>query len=276
MKEKACLTGYTGRRWHGDEFVQIQMENLDVIQGLFSQIGGCLISGCAATITGIITIADGIVAIKHADGWKVVRVTSFSFAIGATRYLVVNKTTNNKQYNDLSSHAFEYDYAASVSSTLPSGTENVDYLKVTSTGISRTFRDALGNRTVPVSFSNTISLGGGISVNSTFTYYKNTLNNTLLLIGNSTIVHADYLGASNEGIPALITNFSSLYRPVSQKANFTAYLDSGIPNASLTDGVNMVKCTIETGGNFYIWFKKSGDAAVPNYNVFYSTIIPLD
>ena len=272
MKEKKCLTGYTGRRWHGDEFVQIEMENLDVLQGMFGTSGACVVSGCGLSYnsgTGYWTVAAGIVAMNHADGFKCARLSSFSFANAAPQvYLSILKTTNNKQYNDSSSHAFEDDYTATSGTSVPSGTENVDYLVVYRPAGIRTMRQAMGSNTDWVTLTpSTTSL-----FSANFKYRKNVLNNTLEIIGTATI---DNTGFSNPGAQITIATLPSGFRPVSQEVNFAICNQVWLTSYSGTSLAGHMTGRIDTGGVFSVFAIKAGGGTL-SYDLKFSVIIPLD
>lgn len=74
MKEHIQSAGV--RRWYGQDFLDLQHEQLEVLQDYFAQFGPCIISGCEVTPNGGSNwdIDEGLAVIEHADGWKIVRV----------------------------------------------------------------------------------------------------------------------------------------------------------------------------------------------------------
>jgi hypothetical protein len=271
MKEKRLVSG--GRMWHGDEFVEIQMENLDVIQGMFGTIGACVVSGCGLSynnISGYWTVAAGIVAINHADGFKCVRLNSFSFLNSAPQiYLSVLKTTNTKAYNNGSTAIKEYDYSATSGTSVPSGTENIDYLVVYRPAGIRNMRQALSGNTAWTNVA-VSGLGGTLAASATLKYRKNVLNNTIELIGNATITNTALASLGGE---LVLANFT--ISPATQDVYFSINsLTTGI-NLAGTDYVGPMTGRLATNGNFSIFFKKLTNS-VSTYTITYSVIIPLD
>ena len=260
--------------WHGDEFVEIQMENLDVIQGMFGTIGACVVSGCGLSYnsgTGYWTVAAGIVAINHADGFKCIRLNSFSFLNSAPQiYLSVLKTTNTKAYNNGSTAIKEYDYSATSGTSVPSGTENVDYLVVYRPAGIRNMRQALSGNTAWTNV--TVSGIGAGSISANFNYRKNVFNNTLEIIGSASVNNTSM---PSYGVYDTIANLPTGFRPASGMAYFPIMSLIQTMNQAGTDFIGHMTGRIATNGDFSIVFAKVG-AVYSSYTVNFSTIIPLD
>lgn len=97
MKELISEDG--GRHCYGSEFVEAQLEVLTPLQEFFSQFGAIVISGCAITDGGGGTwdIAEGIVGILHADGYKLARWAGDT-GLTLPGYMTINKTTQTGDY----------------------------------------------------------------------------------------------------------------------------------------------------------------------------------
>lgn len=111
------------RHCFGDDFVIAQAEALEPLQQLLSNFGAVIVSGCAVTPAGggAYDIAAGIVAIRHADGFKVARFAGVS-AVNLPGIITITKTTQTGNYGPTGSITVKdisYTYTAGYTFSAP-------------------------------------------------------------------------------------------------------------------------------------------------------------
>lgn len=172
MKEHIQLTGT--KSWYGDQLLELQHENLEVLHRFFKEVGPCIINGCEVTVasTGMggvpltWNIAAGIVAIDHADGFKVCRFPGASgvdFASGI--YLYVTKTAVTGRYKGGITANVAFTYAAAHATGAVPTPGSPLYLPLNSTAnqvFTTRFFDALGAKALGSWQSLTLA-GTGVS-----------------------------------------------------------------------------------------------------------------
>lgn len=136
MKEQLQLDGV--RKWFGDDFVSIQTEVLDVIQGHYSNYGEFILAGCVADVD---SVGAGLICLNNADGFKICR---FAGAEGVVFpiYLKSVKTEQTRQYVDGLDKAISYNYTAELSAT-----NDDNYLELKADGTTARFIDAIQDAT---------------------------------------------------------------------------------------------------------------------------------
>jgi hypothetical protein len=121
MREQRLLTG--GKRWHGTDFLDLEFETLTPLQKFFEPYGNVVLSGCKITLGGggIYTLNEGYVGCLHADGYKIAKLSTTVLGTTPTypMYLKIDKTTENKLYDDgLTKQSVDV-YAASMTTSIP-------------------------------------------------------------------------------------------------------------------------------------------------------------
>lgn len=100
------------RKWHGDKLLLLQGEPLAAIQQFFESLGSHVISGCEVTPNvSNWDIATGLIAIEHADGFKVVR-TPAVVDVALPGYFTCNKTTVTGPYKTGGNKNISHEYVA--------------------------------------------------------------------------------------------------------------------------------------------------------------------
>ena len=149
MKQQVQEIGV--RKWFGDDFINLQNELLAAIEGIVSDYGNCVLSGCTVTNNGnnTYTISDGIAYLKDSTGanGKICRV--YSQTIAAASFPVYLQQSS-KDKDDVSSYGRAYqdaitkniivEYYAEIVTVQPA---HANYLSLTSAGVVTKFRDAL-------------------------------------------------------------------------------------------------------------------------------------
>lgn len=123
MKEHIQVLGR--KRWHGDHFIDLQKESLDAMQEYLKTFGAFIISGCVTTVNaGTPTnfdISAGLVAINHADGFKIARFAGVTNT-PTLGYLTIAKTSIAGNYATGTATIIENYTAVHNASTLPTYT----------------------------------------------------------------------------------------------------------------------------------------------------------
>lgn len=261
------------RRWHGDEFVNLQKENLDVLQAFFKPYGACIIDGCTVTTSGSnYVVSAGLVAINHADGFKVARFAGASFPTASTQaYITISKSQQNKLYNDGNNKLARNIYTATLSTTAPGG--GVDYILITASG-GKTFTEAF----VGAAFTGWSTLTSSNPVASgTMSYNLNKLTKMLHLKATLTITasatpnppqyHLIFTMPAGF-IPADHVPFKALVR------YYDAVTNNYVKDVSGTDYIKDVNCELRTTGYLYVGSIKP-ESGVSSYQVSFNVAIPL-
>ena len=149
MKQQVQETGV--RKWYGDDFINLQNELMTAIEGIFSDYGNCVLSGCTVTDNGNNTysISDGIAYLKDSNGTNGKLCRIYSQTIAAASFPVYLQQSS-KDKDDVSSYGRAYqdaitknvivEYYAEIVTVQPS---HSNYLSLTSAGVTIRLRDAL-------------------------------------------------------------------------------------------------------------------------------------
>lgn len=203
MKRQIQKTGK--RKWFGDDFLALQNEIYDALEGLFAPYGNCIISGCAVTGNNI---AAGIVYI----GGKICRFSGGS-TLAFPCYLVLNSAEiQNRLYNDGISKPTVNEYTAQLAANTPEG----DYIVIESTG-GKLFREALqdsNHRFVTDSQITSWSQNTAAQI----------LANILMVDGHNSGLDADLLDGNQASAFALLSG-----------ATFTGLINAPGVNATITE-----------------------------------------
>lgn len=143
MKRHVQQTGI--RDWYGADILDLQGESLKVIDGLLSQYGAFVVSGCQVTANDSrFNVAAGIVALKGTDpeGQPVSIAVPFEGVVDKALplYLTMTCEVVQDQYNDGNTKPIAYNYKAVASSLQPGS--GVSYIEIKQTGTLR-FTDAI-------------------------------------------------------------------------------------------------------------------------------------
>ena len=130
MKEHVISTG--GKEFYGSDILEHQTEALIPLQELVGSLGACVVSGCAITpnvgTPANYDIAAGIVAIRHADGFKIARLSAVT-NVALPGHLTVSKTEHTGNYTDVGILPIAYTYQAQFNAgAAPSGADT--YLNI--------------------------------------------------------------------------------------------------------------------------------------------------
>jgi hypothetical protein len=178
MKEVNFTTG--GRRWHGTDFVLLQKENLDILQGFFSTYGICVVQGCTVSSTvNTWSISAGLICINTNDGYKIARFPGVSNLSSLAGYIAIVKTTNTKLYDNGTTALANYSYDAAYYASLPGGLPSGGFMDVSNMVY---FPNALLSKQVTA--WNSLSLSGTGYATGTLYYRKNFFSNTLQIRGS--------------------------------------------------------------------------------------------
>ncbi|MFN4249046.1 MAG: hypothetical protein ACK4EY_15060 [Flavipsychrobacter sp.] len=182
------------KHWYGNHLVDLQTEPLDAIEALLSNYGAFIVSGCEVTpnagTPANFDIAPGIVAIDHADGFKVARFAGVTNS-STLGYLSIDKTPIAGTYDSGSDDIAE-DYTAEFTAGAAPNSSNL-YLPITDplSSIPRTFSAALHRSNIVTSgalnwVSSDVSCSCSIKINRATRQAHIVLTGSLLSLGSWT------------------------------------------------------------------------------------------
>lgn len=139
MLRHSQVTG--GRKWVGNDLVELQSVGLDVMDNFFKTYKSCVISGCEVSGSNV---ARGYVAFVWQESGEIKScIAEFPGVTGVSIfpfYLILSKVPVTRAYETGGNKTIGTQYVASMSLTLPTG---VPYVTIAATGATVTFRDAL-------------------------------------------------------------------------------------------------------------------------------------
>jgi hypothetical protein len=140
MLRHSQVTG--GRKWVGNDFVELQSVGLGVMDNFFKTYKSCVISGCEVSGSNV---ARGYVAFVWPESGEIKScIAEFSGVTGVSvfpLYLILAKVDVTRAYETGGNKIIGTRYLASISYTIPA--EGVPYVTIAATGATVTFRDAL-------------------------------------------------------------------------------------------------------------------------------------
>jgi hypothetical protein len=202
MKQPLIVAG--GRRWDGQEMTDFWNENADAAAAIVQNAGNCILSGCDITGTGPYTIAPGIVAISHADGFKMARYAGGTFSAYPV-YLTLAKNITTKVYDDSLSHNAQAEYVATLVTSAP----GTPYITIDGTGRNQ-FLDKFLTAGWGAWVDVTVSLTG---MTGTISYRFNKYQRCVEFNGSVTVTSSLIPGAGNAPLYYAITLPAVLPRP---------------------------------------------------------------
>ena len=144
MREQRLLTG--GKRWHGTDLIDLQMETLVPLQKFFEPYGNVVIFGCDITNSGgSYTLNEGWIGCKHADGYKIAKLTAVGLGGSPTypMYLKIDKTQETKLYDSGATLLSVEVYTATMTTTLPGAGLYLTILNGGASGKATQWKDVL-------------------------------------------------------------------------------------------------------------------------------------
>lgn len=275
---KEATQGAGVKHWHGDYFLELQSEALEPLQEAFEQFGSFVISGCEVTANGgNWDIAAGIAAIRHADGFKIVRVGAVTDK-SLPAYYVCGKETLNGNYGT-GSAARGYHYFAD-STTFTEGAASVDDTKLIfdvpdSAGSLNDIFSAIGKKSLVSTTRTTTEFTTG----QTISFKLNRVSRLLHISATLTIDnYTSYAGAYRVGL--YTSALPEFMRPNATKQYFTAHVDPltssnfGQTDPYNKDWIRHIEGYIGDDGIVYLqWLPTSTNSP---YVVRINATIPLD
>lgn len=133
------------RKWFGSDWISLQEETFEVIDGHYEQYGNMIIKGCEI-VNGDADINPGIVGLHGKDDlnndiYKVARFEGLQAVVSFPVYLVLTKTEEKRLYNTGTQKNVSITYKATPQYSLPVG----EYLIINQDGNNKTYRDAIQN-----------------------------------------------------------------------------------------------------------------------------------
>lgn len=206
---KQHIQGAGVRQWYGDDMLELQSENLDVIQGFFEQFGPFILQGCAiAANGGNWDISAGLACIEHADGWKIVRVAAVTNTT-LPGYFTVGKETVSGDY-DSGAGTVAYRYHADNAQFTTGSTAAADTKLIIpdpGTAAPVRFKDVMLNLE---EWTNVSSFGTGWTASTPVPDYTKDYSGRVYIRGA-------YI-STNSSPDAVITTLPAGYRPAKPKA----------------------------------------------------------
>lgn len=277
MNELKLLTG--GKHTYGDDIINAQLETLEPLQGYFKQFGAVLIDGCAITANvgtpANFDIAAGIVAIDHADGFKIARFAGETNVV-LPGYFTIDKEEVQGNYGQSGSVVVKdiaHVYTAVFNTGAPvAGNDTELVIPKPVDGSIQTFIRAAGAKsiitTTPI---NTTVFTPGQAMN----FWINEITRTLHM--KATIIVRDYANLSETAWPLSQTNLPAHMRPAS-KQMFLAIVDSSTSypfvDSNNRDYIRAVPGYIDANGGQYLHIIKANNGA--QYTVNINAIMHLD
>lgn len=278
MKEQRQIAGI--KYWSGDDIVDAQLEVLDPLQKYFSGFGACIIEGCKVTLNTAGTpntydISAGIIAVNHADGFKIVK-TEAVVNTELPGYFKVELSDVNGAYVNTPSGIIRKDYTSSFNLGAPPANTDL-YLVITSVDSDNVrFANALGAKSISdkVDITST-AFGGGI-----LSFRVNPIARTLHVTGGFTVPGT---GWPNNGTlhPFALDVIPAHMRPKADY-NFICYVNynTANPNFYFRDFakktvITQLSALVKTDGSIWIRFIVP-ETGIASYDCYVSAVVPLD
>ncbi|HUW07855.1 MAG TPA: LamG domain-containing protein [Williamwhitmania sp.] len=134
MKEQVQQTGV--RKWFGDDLVSLQVETLDAFQSFLQDLGPVIIQGLS--IDGS-NLGSGVVAISHADGYKVARFAGLADVAQWPVYVFIEKIVETREYGDTQVKPVSNTYRATFAYEQPA----VPFLTINQNGNNAFYLDTI-------------------------------------------------------------------------------------------------------------------------------------
>lgn len=280
MKEYINELG--GRPWYGSELADLEAQPLEAIQTFFKRYGTCVLQGCAITANGgNWDIAAGLVAINHADGFKVAKFAGAT-NIALPGYLSIDKDVEQALYESTSNEDAVYDYTAVFTAGAPSAGDDTELIIPSPSGGTKplSFDDMIARYSIE-EVAHTTSTGSVISASDMYAYH-NRATAQLYIKGTATITNWGSLTGSDSIIAFFGTNFIPVRARPASKKYFHAYVQDPGTNAfyykdiNNTDYMKDFICTLDTNGTLNLRFiKPSSSFAGTTITVVFDAVINL-
>jgi hypothetical protein len=278
---KQHINNAGGKHWYGSHWVELQAESLDAIQGLASSLGAHVLAGCAIAVNGSAPqydIAAGIVAINHADGFKIARFAGATNQnLSAGGYLSIAKAAVNGVYNS-GADVIAYDYTATFTAGAAPNSSAL-YLPIPdpATGLTpRKLTRAIGKAATTT--TTTIAATGFVG---SLDFSVNEAARTLRVKGVLNVDSIATRSGNGSTHPVFQVQLPVEMRPASRQY-FTAFVEYNTANANkwFKDYTNSSYITQLTGyvdpdgGVWLIWLRPV--ASVASYDVNINAVLSLD
>lgn len=141
---------------YGDDIVLAQTEPLQALEALCKNFGNFIVSGCEVTpnvgTPANFDIAPGLVAVQHADGFKLARFSGVTNT-SALGKLYIDKVTTNTNYASGSNTGFVEYRALFTTAAVPGGAPFVEIVNPLTTPVNNIFKAIKSNTVTPFTSS---------------------------------------------------------------------------------------------------------------------------
>lgn len=284
MREEKYIDGLDGRKEYTTYLISVQKSSLDPLQGLFEQLGACIIKGCAITVhtaAPMYDIAAGIVAVNHADGYKLAWFAGVSNVnLSAGGYISITKTPVSGLYVAGTDEVAD-DYTASFTAGAAPVPGNPLYLTIPNPASNlypKKFADGIGAGAKSAVTSLVITTFPG-----SLDFWVNAAARTLNMRGSLQVTSSFWNVASGNGgaWPVISTQLPAFMRPATRqyftcRLNYsTAALSSWFKDVSGAMYITHLNGYIEPDGTIWLnWLRPA--AGVSDYTVYVNEIMLLD
>lgn len=284
MKEIVLLTG--GRRTTGTDVKLAQSEALDPLQGFFTPFGSCLIDGCEITVNtpgtpNTYDIAEGIVGILHADGYKLARFAGAT-NVNLPGYLTITKTIVQGDYGEVGFEVTKdrrYDYTATFTAGAPSAGDDTELvIPDPSTGAINTAFDKLGQAANSTPITRTLTI---FDTTKSVKFWINRVARTLHVQATLTINNFNNpsIVLAEGEVPLFQTALPAYMRPAVKQSYFAEVVNPSTPypfkGSNQSDYITVLTGHIDTNGTMVLrWVRPAG--TISTYDIRINAVLQLD
>lgn len=277
---KEIVTSQTAKHIYADDVELSQKEPLEAIQSYFKQFGTCIIQGCELTPNGSnFDIGAGLVAVEHADGFKVARFAAVTNK-ALPGHITITKSTKNGNHGltpSYTSAVVENIYTATWNDGAP-GIVSGETLIINNPNTSYQ-NDFISRLAIAATTTSTIRQLTVFDTSDSLKFWANRIARTLHVQGDITINNfsgGTVLGDNN--YPLFQTPLPESLRPATTQHFLATVISSSsfaFKDKNQSDYIRTVTGIIETNGNVFLrWIRPQ--SSITTYDLKINAVLQLD